>query len=534
MWKEHIMKQESTPVIIIGGSLVGLSAAVFLSFRGVKNIVIEKHTGSATHPRAIGYTEHTLEFYRAVGLGEKIRQAPPGVRLRRARVESLAGRMIEETLWTPGQADDQRGRFSPCTGAAIAQDSLEPLLRERAVELGTDLRLGVEFVSFEQDEDGVTAVVRERDSGAEYPIRAQYMIAADGAKSAIRESLGIERKGRGYIRTVRSVLFRAPEADAYLEKGIQQFEIEQPNFSAFLTTYNDGRWVLMFSDDTDRSEPMLKELIAKALGKEMGFEILTTGRWEMSGLIAESYSSGRVFIAGDAAHTLPPTRGGFGANTGIDDVYNLSWKLEYVLSGRSSAELLDTYTAERQPIGWLRHQQTFSRPDYEKFAGGTLKHETIYGDVAMELGQLLRSTAVIGGGDDLPPARHPVEWAGQPGVRAPHAWVIRDGERISTIDLFIRKFVLLSADKRWKEACVATERAVAIPLEMILVGEDIRFQDDESFQKAFGVGPTGASLVRPDGVVAWRAAEMPQNPTRTLLASLAQIASSVARAEGLS
>ncbi len=514
-----------TQVLIVGGSLVGLSAALFLAPRGVKSIVIEKHRGSSKHPRAIGFTELTLEHYRAVGIAERIPQAPADIRLRRAKVESLTGAWYEETPWTPGEAESDKGVASPCTGAAIAQDKLEPILRTAAVELSADLRQGVEMLSFLQGPDGVSARVRHRDSGDEYEIVADYLIAADGADSPVREQLGIKRNGVGLLRTIRSVLFNCAEAEPYLAKGVQQFEIEQQDFKAFLTHYPDGRWVLMFSDDEERTEEELRLAIHRALGRDMDVEIITTGRWEMAGRIAERYSDGRVFLAGDAAHQLPPTRGGFGANTGIDDVYNLAWKLQMVLAGQAKPSLLDTYSAERQPIGWLRHQQTFSRPDYRRWAADALANEPIYGAEAMELGQRVCSAAVIGADADLPPAAHPDAWAGQPGTRVPHVWIDRRGERISTIDLFTEKLTLISADARWIKAAKNAARSAGVEIATVQVGIDVRFPDDRAFAAALGVAESGASLVRPDAIVAWRCESIgtAADLTSTLSQILAQI-----------
>lgn len=496
--------QTQTSVIIIGGGLVGLSAALFLSKRGVRNIVIEKHRGSSPHPRAMGFTEHTMEQFRAAGVADRIPQVAPGVRLRRARVESLAGAWFEETVWTPGQVDDRKAELSPCTGAAIAQDRLEPILREAAQALGSELRLGVEMTAVRQDAGGVTASVRDRGTGAEYEVSADYMIAADGAGSSVRDALGIGREGVGHLRTLRSVLFRCPDADAFLDRGVQQFQIEQEAFNGFLTTYGDGRWVLMFDDDRARGEAELSDAVRAALGRDMPFELVTTGRWEMAGRVAERYGEGRVFLAGDAAHQLPPTRGGFGANTGIDDAYNLAWKLQMVLGGVSSPALLDTYSEERRPIGWLRHQQTFARPDYAGWVGDARPDVSLYGDEAMELGQLVRSAAVVGASEDLPPAADPVAWAGQPGVRAPHLWVRRDGATISTVDLFSGGFTVVTEEPGWIAAAEQVAGETGVDMAAVLVGRDIQADSAGAFEAAFGVSSHGVSLVRPDGVVAWR------------------------------
>jgi putative polyketide hydroxylase len=505
-----------TQVLIVGGSLVGLSAALFLAHRGVDTIVVEKHRSSSKHPRAIGFTELTLEHYRAVGIADRIPRALPGVRLRRARVDSLVGTWHEETDWTPGQKEVDKGIASPCTGAAIAQDKLEPILREGATTRGAMLHQGIELVSFEQDASGVTAHVRPRDGGNAYTIRADYMIAADGADSFVRKALGIGREGIGLLRTIRSVLFNCAEAEAYLDRGIQQFEIEQPDFKAFLTHYPDGRWVLMFSDDDERSEDELKAAITRALGRNMAFDIITTGRWEMAGRIADRYSEGRVFLAGDAAHQLPPTRGGFGANTGIDDAYNLAWKLDLVLRGDAGVALLDTYSDERQPIGWLRHQQTFARPDYWRWAGDALKDEPIYDAAAMEFGQRIASTAVVGQNAALPPAADPDVWAGQPGTRVPHVWIVRGGEQIATIDLFTANLTVVSADPRWVEAAGAVAAELGVAIDTVAIGSDVTFPADRSFVATFGVGQGGAALVRPDAMVAWRTQESMPDATAAI------------------
>jgi 2-polyprenyl-6-methoxyphenol hydroxylase-like FAD-dependent oxidoreductase len=521
------MESNSTSVLVVGGSLVGLSAAVFLAWRGVPTVLVERRAGSSLHPRAIGYTARTMELYRAAGLGPRIPQAPADFRLRRVKVESLAGKWFEESSWTPDTEKTDKTPeidYSPCTGAAIAQDRLEPILRDRAIELGADVRFETELIGFEQDATGVTASLRGRD-GKEYVMRAAYLVAADGHRSPIREALGISRDGRGHMRTVRSVLFRAP-IEEYLRTGFSQFTIEQPGFEAFLTTYLDGRWVLMFSDDEERDEDTLRALVSKAIGRsDLEIEIVTTGRWELSALIADRFASGRVFLAGDAAHTLPPSRGGYGANTGIEDAHNLAWKLSAVLSGTSTPQLLDTYDAERRPIAWLRHQQIFARTDYKAHAAGTAANAPIIDDQAMELGQLYRSTAVLGAGEELPPALRPEQWAGQPGTRAPHLWMDEDDERRSTLDLFQRDWVLLAEDERWGLAAARAGDALGIELRCLRLGVDVCPSDPQAFRAAFGLGTSGASLVRPDGYVAWRSIDLPVDPLQTLTEALGRVSS---------
>lgn len=512
---------ETTPVLVVGGSLVGLSAAVFLAWRGVPTVVVEKHAGSSLHPRAIGYTTRTLEFFRATGVelpasdqGSK----PP----RRARVESLAGEWFHEYPWTPPDTTDvPQLEYSPVHATAIAQDRLEPILRQRATELGADLRPSTEMIEFTQDADGVTATLRRRTDGSEYRIRAQYLVAADGAASGVRRALGIERTGEGLLSVQRSIMFRAP-LEEYLDKGVVQFEIEQDDFHPFLMTYSDGRWVLMLDDDLDRDEDEQRAAVLRALGRtDLPIELITTGRWELAALIADRYSAGRVFLAGDAAHQLPPNRGGFGANTGIDDAHNLAWKLAAVLSGASTPALLDTYDAERRPIAELRHEQLFARADYKaRMKTPRTTDVPVLPDAAIELGQLYRSTAVIGAGADLPPAQLPDAWAGQPGTRAPHLRILMSGKEGSTLDLFQRTWVLLSEDDRWAGAATQAARVTGIEPAFVQIGVDVKPAGPQPFGTAYGLAESGATLVRPDGYIAWRAVDAPTDPARALIDAL--------------
>lgn len=624
-------QSQEVPVLIVGGSLVGLSAVLFLAWRGVKAVLVERRPGSSPHPRATGFTTRTLEMFRAVGL-KNIPQLPLGSgRPRRVVVESLTGKWSDEISWTAGKPPasdpDDRPRpkigYSPVTGAAIAQDRLEPIIRDHAIALGADVRLNTILTEFEQNESGVTAVLRAKD-GREYTLRALYMIAADGHASTIREALGIGLSGHGFMHVVRSILFYAPAMLHYLDSGITQFELDQPDLRGMLTTYGDGRWLLMINDDQDRDEAAQLTMVHKALGRsDVAVELITSGRWVLGAHIADGFANGRVYLAGDSAHALPPARGGYGANTGIEDAFNLSWKLAAVLSGESAPALLDSYEAERRPVAWLRHNQIFARPDYASVATEEEKKVAVIEDEAMELGQLYHSNAIIGADPDLPPARRPEQWGGQPGSRAPHLWVSFNGSRISTLDLLQHHWTVVTADQGWCAAVARARERLGIEIEALHFGEpeascetnlswsadeaavltlDVTIEqianepagkaaldghipdvvahdayptfksmtlrqlqplskdlitdaklaliesdiahvrstavaaDAESFARefrtAFGLGPTGASLIRPDGYIAWRALAAPEDPDRMLIAALRQVASAAGGVRG--
>jgi putative polyketide hydroxylase len=523
---------EKTNIVIVGGGLAGLSSAMFLAAQGTPFILVDKYPGSSPHPKAIGYTQRTMQFVKALGLGDKIPEIADGFRLRRARVQSLAGDVLEEFPWNPEQEPEDMSAFSPVRGAAIAQDSLEPIFRDKAVSLGADIRLSTEMTGFEQDAEGVTVKLRERDTGKVYEVRTDYLIAADGAASPIREALGIARTGIGHVRTMFSILFRPkPDLEKYLDRGISQFVVDQGEFQAFLTTYRDGRWVLYYWGEEVNDPAIQETMIRRAVGlDDIRIEIINSGSWELAGLINDTYAQGRIFIMGDAAHTLPPTRGGWGANTGIDDANNLAWKLSSVVSGKSSPALLNTYNAERQPIGTLRHDQTFSRPDYQRPAGDKaayLKDTKLLGDSAMELGQLYRSAAIIGAGDDLPPAARPDEWLGQPGTLAPHVWVKADAKRTSTMYLYFNRWTLLATTSDWQAAAAQAAERLDIPVDVLVIGSDVVSDEDRDIAATYGLTFGGASLIRPDGYVAWRSVGRPAEPTTELISALGLVASAV-------
>jgi putative polyketide hydroxylase len=509
MTSENQTVPKAIPVLIVGGSLVGLSAAMFLAARGVDCLVVERHHGSSPHPRARGFTPRTVELFDTVGL-RGLPEAPGTIGgLRRVRTESMVSTKIEEIAWTPKGAvpapEAPSVPRSPHTGAGIAQDQLEPLLRQRALELGATLSLGTELIRFEDGTDGVIAWLKD-SQGVIRTVRADYLIGCDGNQSTVREALGIKRQGIGVIQIMRSVLFRA-ELEQY-RRGIGQWEIEQPGLSAFLASYGDGRWVLMFRDDVDRKEAGLDAAIQQAIGTPVPVEIIAAGRWELTGLIADQYRKGRVFLAGDAAHTLPPTRGGYGANTGIADAFNLAWKLAAVLSDQSKTSLLDSYEEERGPVAWMRFQQTFARPDYARYADDVLRAIPLLDPVAVELGELYRSSIIEAGAPDLPLARRPEEWRGQPGTRAPHRAIARaDGTLLSTLDLYGAGWVLVCSSETWCEAATHVRERTGIPVSPIDVRTAFGQQYGALIEQDLGIGEQGACLVRPDGVIAWRSVE---------------------------
>jgi len=530
---------EEVPVLIVGGSLVGLSAAAFLAAQGVETLSVERHRGTAIHPRAGHFQLRTMEVLRSIGLQDIVRQAAEeqydldfGI----AAVESLAGRKLAVFIQNLNEGVDI---VSPSTRFFMTQQSLEPLIRKRAEELGARLLYATEMLSFDQDSEGVTARIRDIDSGQERSVRARYLIASDGNRSAIRDRLGIPVKGRGLIAHSVTIYFRAEVAAQLLEGSrlgviyinnpvVRGFlRMDRGNRSGFLAVNTVGDTSLPETSriaDNITPESAI-DIVRAAIGVSHG-EIAITQiiPWRTVSDSAERYSQGRVFLVGDAAHTMPPN-GGFGGNTGVQDTHNLAWKLALVLKGVAGPELVDTYDAERRPVGALTVEQAYAR--YVLRTAPYLGLETVQplvDDWAMEIGHHYRSDAILNEPDDTAPVcADPFKSRGLPGTRAPHFIIERDGCRKSSIDLYGRGFVLLCGpdDDAWLTAAQQLASAV-LTIHQIDVPDGWR-DPAGVFAQAYGISSAGAVLVRPDGFVAWRAKDPVPRPHAMLTSVLERL-----------
>jgi hypothetical protein len=260
----------------------------------------------------------------------------------------------------------------------------------------------------------------------------------------------------------------------------------------------------------DMSEARCIALVRSAVGvPDAPIEISQVVPWRCVADNAERYRESRVFLAGDAAHTMPPN-GGFGGNTGVQDAHNLAWKLAMVLKGEAGEPLLDTYNAERHPLGALTCEQAYSR--YVRRSAPYLGVETVaplVDEWRMEIGHKYHSSAIVSeGGDDGAPHEDPFQSHARPGTRAPHRELMRNGVRISTLDLFVKNFVLLAGPQggAWCDAARSAGRQLGVAVDAYRIGPSGDLADpNDGFLDAYGLSPAGAVLVRPDGFVAWRA-----------------------------
>jgi len=484
--------------------MVGLSTAAFLAWHGVPSLAVERHGGTAIHPRAAHFHLRTLEVFRAMGMEEDVRRkseeqydSDGGI----SAIESLAGKEIAKYIPSLNAGVEA---VSPSRRLFLTQEALEPILREHALRLGAELRYGTELVDFEETEDGVTGVTRSVDTGEERRIHARYLVACDGWRSPVRERLGIGMEGHGLISNSITIYFRADVAQYVTGRTEAVFYVFNDTMRGFFRLdrgYQTGFLVVNTAGDVSLPEATnvaegitrerAEELLRSAIGvPDIEVEVLDIAPWKAIADNAASFQRGRVLIAGDAAHTMPPN-GGFGGNTGVQDAFNLAWKIAHVLDGRAGPELVDTYSAERQPIGRLTIEQAYTRYVLRTAPYlGTDHIQPIVDDLSLEIGHRYRSSAVLppdGSDDDGLPYVDPRESRALPGTRAPHLW-LRDG--VSTLDLFRKNMTLLTA------------------MDGLEVdGVDVHRIDHPDFPEAYGIGPDGAVLVRPDGYVAWRVAE---------------------------
>jgi putative polyketide hydroxylase len=532
------MVQEHVPVLIVGGGVVGLSTSLFLLHQGVPSLLVERHASTSILPRARGIHFRTMEFYREIGLDETIRAAGAAV----IKQGSFGGFLIGETLLgakrQPLAMTSGRGRgeslqdLSPEDFCFCPQDELEPVLRTAAHQRGGDLRFNTELISFEQDDDGVTATLVERASGIRSTVRADYLIAADGARSSIRTALGITQSGDGSLEHYLNISFEADLSEQVRGKEFSQCLIERPDMYGVLVSINNtDRWVFHLSYDPEKGEglddfppELCQELIRRAVNlPDLAVEIRSIGPWESAVRIADRFQHGRVFLAGDAAHLMPPW-GGFGANTGIADVHNLAWKLAAVFNGQATPALLETYEMERRPVAGFSAEQSALRSDIRIRYGLGSAEET------EAVQQKLVGMGVVVGGyqyysptifaeDEAPPTYDCLSFDGRPGTRVPHVWIEYRGQLISTLDLLWRGFVLLTGPdgRAWYEAANRLAGRLDIELEAYRVGPSGDLLDPECYwHEAAGVAPDGALLMRPDGIVAWRSWESVPEPERVL------------------
>ncbi|UJA77494.1 FAD-dependent monooxygenase [Bacillus cereus] len=516
------MESNDVPVLIIGGGLSGLASALFLAKHNIEYLLIERHLSTAIHPKAGGITFRTMELFRELGLEQRIRSTGK-------TLENCRGRIAVHTIAEANQEELAQMRanqyendekllqkieeISPSKQTACYQITLEEIMLQEARTLGGELSFYHELVSYEQNEQGVIATIRNRETEKESVIHCDYVIAADGAKSKIREQLGISTEGRGTIGGYYMNIYFEADLSEFIQGDAFGFTmvLHPEVLGALIPVDNERRWIYHVSYDPLKGErpedftiERCKQIIQTAIGStNVEPEIVSVLPWKAAESTATKFQDNRIFLVGDSAHIMPPT-GGFGSNTGIQDAHNLAWKLAAVIKGKAKPKLLETYHEERYPVAKLTTDYAssllFRAANREE---GSLNNMD---GLAVTVGYQYCSEAIID--DSVTPHRmDSVELNGRPGTRAPHFFGTYDGKEVSILDLLGNDFVLLTIaeNRTWAECVQNVSSTLGINIKFYSVGLSGDFIAQENiFSELYGLEDGGAVLIRPDAFIGWR------------------------------
>lgn len=559
------MREIDVSVLIVGAGPVGLAAGILLAQQGIDAWIVERRDGPHQAPQAHVVNPRTLEICRALGVDmDAIRaRATPAADGGRVRwVTTLAGHELGSLPYE--RQDDGVLDVTPTPIANLSQHLFEPILLERLRrESRARLHRLHQWEGCEPDEGGVTSTVRDLARDVTYSIRSKYLLACDGAGSRVRARHGIELMGPERIQSFVMIHFEAALRPLVAERPAILYWVLDPTATgAFVAHEIDRTWVFMHPYDPDAEtladfgEARCRAIVWRALGRDdVPLEVKTVSTWTMTAQVAERYRSGRVFLLGDAAHRFPPS-GGLGLNTGVQDAHNLVWKIRAVEEGRAAPALLDTYEAERRPVAERNAEQSFTNavklmdvveaaglngepkhdgervaalrapgPDRERLAASLASQQDHFDMLALQIGFSYERGAVVPDGSERPMGASPVRDfvpTTRPGARLPHAWLERDGRRISSLDLLgYDRFTLVSdaSAPAWSEAVAALGHAW---LTSVAIGGDIR-DPDGHWERVREIERDGAILVRPDGHVAWRSRSSVADPRAAIRQALERV-----------
>jgi 2,4-dichlorophenol 6-monooxygenase len=583
------MQDLEVPVLIVGGGGCGLASSLFLSRQGVRNLLVERHPAPGRLPKARYISQRTMELLRQFGAADDVyTRSMPLKHISHIRwCTSLAGdgELDRRTFYRiesfGGGSLSHYAKDSPCESTLFPQVRMEPLLRDLAsAEDNGQVLYNHQLMSFTQDDAGVTAVVRDRASEKDFKVRARYMIGADGGK-AVGPALGAKVEGQTDLAHMVTVYFRADLSQYWDDDYSMTTWFVNPEGGSWasgvlgqLGPTKFGRhseeWMFHFSfrpDDPSRFEeasllPRMRELLKIP---DLKPDIIGIGHWTVEGVLVDRYRWGSVLLAGDAAHRHPPTTG-LGLNSAIQDAHNLAWKLAAVLKGHAHDSLLNSYEAERRPvaasniqwalmtfqnhqltdagIGLVRGDAELSQANFRRYFADNQEGRTRRARLAqimevqrmewqahdIELGYHYDVGAVMPDGTPTPdrdPLGQTYVPTTRPGHRLPHAWLEREGRKISTLDLVKPGgFVLLTGRKGspWAEAADAVARSTGVPIDVVEISDESSVCDtDHNWRHLRAVSADGAILVRPDQHVGWRSVGKTQNPRAALAAAFSKI-----------
>jgi 4-hydroxyisophthalate hydroxylase len=348
-------------VVIVGGGPVGVALALELGLRGVECALVERHLVPQRIPKGQNLTNRSMEHFFFWGIDQELHAAsllPEGYPIGGV---TAYGSLMGEYWYTyndaPGRGTGVQSFFFR-KNERLPQYLTEEVLRARVAQLDNVTCLyGWSAETVEQDDGGARVLITETDGPGSETLEADYVVGCDGARSTVREQLGIDRGGADFDQRMVLAVFRSRE----LHEGLKRFP-ERTTYRVLRPELN-GYWQFFGRVDVGEGwffhAPVPPEtttesydfhgLVQDAAGFKFACEFDHVGFWDLRIAVASQYRQGRVFIAGDAAHSHPPY-GGFGLNAGLEDITNLGWKLTAVLQGWGGEQLLDSYGEERRPI----------------------------------------------------------------------------------------------------------------------------------------------------------------------------------------
>lgn len=567
------------PVAIIGGGPIGLSASILLSLRKIPHILFERHTGTSIHPKACGINQRTTEIFRAMGIYDEVRAAacPDDIKTRTAWYTSLGGEdsnsvdgreIWSRDAWGGGPDAEVYERHSPARYEILPQIRLEPLLVERAKELSPEsLEFGSEVTDLEERGSCVMLTVLNRETGVTREVFARFVIAADGGRG-VTDKLGIKWTGERDILEMASVHFRGQIRERHPDPRNFITWFSHPDAGGSIRTgylYQIGPWPFdspeakaseewVFACARTANDPvsferddMLKRLKDTLKLGDLPMEIISLSHWNVQAVSAERYRQGRVFLAGDAAHRIPPW-GALGMNTGIQDVQNLVWKLNIALDDeRKYDHLLTSYDTERRPLGQRVGQSSLHnlrshalvmdaalgmRPEqssaenraaimayfdqsHPRHADRRLAVEQAskvldleFKAPGLELGWFYPG---LGGATEADHAPHLLEDGSLlseialpstvPGHNVPHVWVHKRGQKLPIRDLIPLDKLLLLVDYQpgWRQL-----ETNLLAIQQIAKSDAGNTWSEPTQEWERLLDGNDAVLLRPDGIIAWR------------------------------
>ncbi|WP_280254623.1 FAD-dependent monooxygenase [Nocardia wallacei] len=570
-----------TTVLIVGAGGCGLTASIFLSELGIDHLLVEQRPDTARLPKAHYLNHRTMEIFRQYGLAEELETV--GAPLEKFGAvcwqTTLAGKgpfdgrvIYEMDAFGGGELRESWSAASPVAATNVPQIRSEPLLRTAAEQRAPGrVRYGCELVEWAERDDRIVATVRDAD-GARHTVTAEYLIAGDGGRT-LGPSLGVRFDGWPRFHHVTTVHFTADLSRWQRDGALLTYFVnpKRPELSgATLVEMGPtwGRfseeWGLHFTTGPDDPARSQRDAVLARIRDTLGIPDLRVrlhkvSNWTVDAVNAQRYRHGRVFLAGDAAHKLPPAAG-LGLNTAIQDAHNLAWKIAAVRRGHAGPGLLDTYDTERRPIGrrnldwavgiianselmseaalglgphvpqWMR--PTFFNTYFEDSARGRTAraraaevlrtHRIDCQAIDIEIGAAYEDGALVPDGTAAPepePMGDKHVPSTRPGRRLPHAWVEHDGARRSTLDLVPPgEFTLVAgpAGGAWAAAARAVRERAGLPLR-------VAQPDSEDWSRVREIEADGALLVRPDQHVAWRSPGASTDPGAELSAAMNRI-----------